>query len=53
MEKNADKSLEEAGQISRKQNVTSPYKDVKIALLYWLKEMRSRDVPPPFDQRNS
>ena len=25
----------------------SPYKDVELALLYWLKEMRSRDIPPP------
>ena len=31
----------------RKRMYASPYKDVKLALLYWLKEMRSRDVPPP------
>ena len=48
--KHTDKYVKEAGQISskRKQNITSPYKDVELALLYWLKEMGSRDVPPPF-----
>ena len=47
--KHADKYLQKAGQISgkRKQNITSPYKDVKLALLHWLKGKRSRDVPPP------
>ena len=47
--KNADKYFKDAGKISnkRKWNITSPYKDVELALLYWLKGMRSRDVPLP------
>ena len=53
--KHTDKYLKEAGQISSKwkQNITYLYKDVKLALLYWLKEMRSRGVNTPFDDRNS
>ena len=49
LKKHTDKYLKEGGQISskRKQNITYLYKDVKLALLYWLKEMRSRDVTPP------
>ena len=39
--KHADKYLKEVGQISskEKQNITSPYTDVELALLYCLKEM--------------
>ena len=28
----------------------SKYKDVKLALLYWIKDMRSRDHPPPLSK---
>ena len=28
----------------------SKYKDVELALLYWIKEMRSRDHPPPLSK---
>ena len=49
--KHADKIFKEAGsgQQKRKRMRLSPYKDIELALLYWLKDMRSRDVPPPLD----
>ena len=28
----------------------SKYKDVELALLYWIKDMRSRDHPPPLSK---
>ena len=28
----------------------SKYKDIKLALLYWIKDMRSRDHPPPLSK---
>lgn len=47
--KQADKLFKEAGSSTpkRKRIRLSPYKDIELALLYWLKDMRSRDVPPP------
>ena len=48
-ETHADKYLKEGGHLNQKRKTmyASPYKDVKLVLFYWLKEMRSRDVPPP------
>ena len=47
--KHADKILKDVGHLSnkRKKNKISLYRDVKLALLYWLKEMWLTDVPPP------
>ena len=28
----------------------SKYKDIELALLYWIKDMRSRDQPPPLSK---
>ena len=49
MEKHAEKYFKVGGHLNqeRKRMYASPYKDVKLALLYWLKEMKSRDVPLP------
>ena len=47
--KHADKFLKDVCKLSneRKLNKISPDRDVKLALLYWSKEMQSRDVPSP------
>ena len=47
--KYADQILKDVGHLSnkRKQNKISPYRDVELSLLYWLKEMQLREVPPP------
>ena len=49
MEKNASKILDRVGKPSYNQVCLrgSKYQDVELALLYWLKDMRSKDVPPP------
>ena len=48
--KNASKILDSVGKPSYNQVRLrgSKYQDVELALLYWLKDMRSKDVPPPF-----
>lgn len=38
-------------QPNRKRIRTSKYHDIERALLYWLKDMRSRDHPPPIDSK--
>ena len=47
--KNASKILDSVGKPSYNQVRLrgSKYQDVELALLYWLKDMRSKDVPPP------
>ena len=47
--KNASKILDSVGKPSYNQVclLGSKYQDVELALLYWLKDMRSKDVPPP------
>ena len=47
--KNSSKILDSVGKPSYNQVRLrgSKYQDVELALLYWLKDMRSKDVPPP------
>ena len=47
--KNASKILDSVGKPSYNQVRLqgSKYQDVELALLYWLKDMRSKDVLPP------
>ena len=47
--KNATKILESVGKPSYNQVRLRglKYQDVELALLYWLKDMRAKDVPPP------
>ena len=47
--KHADKIMKQATESpsTRKRVRPSPFKDVELGLLYWLKEMRSKEVPPP------
>ena len=47
--KNASKILDSVGKPSYNQVCLqeSKYQDVELALLCWLKDMRSKDVPPP------
>lgn len=47
--KQADKLLKEVSDCApkRKRMRTSPFKDIELAMLYWLKEMRSKPIPPP------
>ena len=48
--KNSDKILADSVKAGkkRKRMRLSKYKDVELALLYWIKDMRSRDHPPPW-----
>ena len=49
--KHAEKIFKQASDSAPKRKIMrlSRYKDVELALLYWLKDMRSQDVPPPID----
>ena len=46
--KNSDKILADSVKVGKKRIRMhhSKYKDVELALLYWIKDMRSRDHPP-------
>ena len=50
--KNSDKILTDSVKVSKKRIRMrhSKYKDIKLALLYWIKDMRSRDHPPPLSK---
>ena len=50
--KNSDKILTDSVKVGkkRKRMCLSKYKDVELALLYWIKDMRSRDHPPPLSK---
>lgn len=50
--KQAETIFKEASgvQPARKRLRKSPYEDVEIALLYWLKDMRSKDCPAPLSK---
>ena len=50
--KNSDKILADSVKAGkkRKRMHLSKYKDVELALLYWIKDMRSRDHPPPLSK---
>ena len=50
--KNSDKILADSVKAGkkRKRMRLSKYKDVELALLYWIKDMRSRDHPPPLSK---
>ena len=50
--KNSDKILTDSVKAGkkRKRMHLSKYKDVELALLYWIKDMRSRDHPPPLSK---
>ena len=47
--KNSDKILTDSVKAGKKRIRMrhSKYKDVELALLYWIKDMQSRDHPPP------
>ena len=49
--KQSDKIFKDASKSSKKRKYIhlSKYKDIELALLYWLKDMRSREIPPPLD----
>ena len=49
--KQADKIFKDAADSTpnRKRMRVSPYRDIELGLLYWLKDMRSKEVPPPLD----
>ena len=49
--KQADKIFKDAQASTKKRKYMrlSKYKDVELGLLYWLKDMRSREIPPPLD----
>ena len=45
--KNSDKILADSVKVGkREKECISKYKDVELALLYWIKDMQSRDHPP-------
>ena len=50
--KNFDKILADSVKAGKKRirMCRSKYKDVELALLYWIKDMRSRDHPPPLSK---
>ena len=50
--KNSDKILTDSVKAGKKRirMHLSKYKDVELALLYWIKDMRSRDHPPPLSK---
>ena len=50
--KNSDKILADSVKVGKKRirMRLSKYKDVELALLYWIKDMRSRDHPPPLSK---
>ena len=50
--KNSDKILADSVKAGKKRirMHLSKYKDVELALLYWIKDMRSRDHPPPLSK---
>ena len=50
--KNSDKILADSVKAGKKKIRMhhSKYKDIKLALLYWIKDMRSRDHPPPLSK---
>ena len=50
--KNSDKILTNSVKVAKKRirMHLSKYKDVELALLYWIKDMRSRDHPPPLSK---
>ena len=50
--KNSDKILADSVKASKKRirMRLSKYKDVELALLYWIKDMRSRDHPLPLSK---
>ena len=50
--KNSDKILADSVKVGKKRIRMhhSKYKDVGLALLYWIKDMRSRNHPPPLSK---
>ena len=50
--KNSDKILADSVKAGKKRirMCLSKYKDVELALLYWIKDMQSRDHPPPLSK---
>ena len=50
--KNSDKILTDSVKAGKKRirMHLSKYKDVELALLYWTKDMQSRDHPPPLSK---
>ena len=50
--KNSDKILADSLKAGKKRirMCHSKYKDIKQVLLYWIKDMRSRDHPPPLSK---
>ena len=50
--KNSNKILADSVKVGKKRirMCHSKYKDVELALLYWIKDMRSRDHPPPLSK---
>ena len=52
--KNSDKILTDSVKAGKKRIRMhhSKYKDVELALLYWIKDMRSRDHPPPLSSKS-
>ena len=50
--KNSDEILTDSVKAGKKRIRMhhSKYKDIELALLYWIKDMRSRDHPPPLSK---
>ena len=50
--KNSDKILTDSVKVGKKRIRMhhSKYKDVELALLYWIKDVQSRDHPPPLSK---
>ena len=50
--RNSDKILADSVKACKKRirMRLSKYKDVELALLYWIKDMQSRDHPPPLSK---